>query len=167
MGTSTRAEACALTSKPQSLLLRHSTSAVASTFKSRTHPRYGQHGQKNKIRSFSSVTVSLIEEVTVEKQRSAPGSAVLELQGSGAPGAPAAIKLPTHTSWNEPTTSPFPLNSRNQTACLQRKKPTTHTPWNEQYRNNATTRASVFTPTADPLDSTAREVTQQKHTLTR
>ena len=42
-------------------------------------------GEKN--RSLSSVTVSSIVEVTVDRQRSAPGSAALELQRSNAPGA--------------------------------------------------------------------------------
>ena len=94
VGTSTRAVACALASKPQPLLFLHGHNlpccrphlqkshiprAVACTVRSR------------KNRSFSSVTVSLIVEVTVEKHRSAPGSATLELQGSGAPRAPATL----------------------------------------------------------------------------
>ena len=57
-----------------------STRAVASTFKSRTSTCAVASTVKKK-------TVSLIVEVTVEKQRSAPGSAALELQGSGAPRA--------------------------------------------------------------------------------
>ena len=44
VGTSTRAVACALTSKPQPLLILHSTSAVAGTVKN------------NKVCSFSSVS---------------------------------------------------------------------------------------------------------------
>ena len=46
------------------------------------------HGQENQICSFSSVTISSIKEVPLEKQRSAPGSAGLDLQRSGAPSAP-------------------------------------------------------------------------------
>ena len=71
--------------------------------------------KKKKNRSFSSVTVSLMVEVTVEKQRSAPGSAALELQGSGAPGAPT-----TFNGFGNPlqAASPFPRSSRNQIACL-------------------------------------------------
>ena len=74
VGTSTRAVACALTSKPQPLLLLHPTGAVASTVKD------------NKVRSFSGVTVSSIVEVTMDNQQSVPGSAAL--RRSGTPGAP-------------------------------------------------------------------------------
>ena len=68
-----------------------------------------------KIVSFSSATGSLIVEVTVEKQRSAPGSATLELQGSGATRTTA-----TFNSFGSPlqATSLFPPSSRNQIACL-------------------------------------------------
>ena len=50
--------------------------------------------KRNKIRSLSSVTVSSIVEVTIDNQRSAPGSAALELQRSKAPGAP--VKTTPH-----------------------------------------------------------------------
>ena len=59
-----------LTGKPQSLLLLHSTGAVASTVKN------------NKTRSFSSVTVSLIAEVTIDYQQSTPRSAALRRSGT-------------------------------------------------------------------------------------
>ena len=93
-----------------------STRAVARTFKSRTSTRAVVRTFKShKNPSCSSVTVSLIVEVTVEKHRSAPGSAALELQGSGAPRAPA-----TFNSFGSPlqATLSFPPSSRNQIACL-------------------------------------------------
>ena len=123
LGTSTRAVACALTSKPQPLLLLHSTGAVASTIKSRTHRRCRRHGQRIKVRSFSNVTVSLIVEVTVEKQRSAPQSAALELQGSGAPRAPATFNKFGNLLQ---ATSPFPHSSRNQIGWYYGKDNNTH-----------------------------------------
>ena len=91
-----------------------STRAVASTFKSRMSTRaVACTVKRNKIRSFSNVTVSLIVDVKVEKQRSARGSA--ELQGSGAPGAPT-----TFNSFGSPlqATSSFSPSSRNQIVSL-------------------------------------------------
>ena len=69
----------ALTSEPQPLLILHSTFAIASTVKN------------NEVRSFSSVTVASIVEVTIDNQRPAPGSAAL--RRSGTPGAPAKTVL--------------------------------------------------------------------------
>ena len=104
VGTSTRAIACALASKPQPLLLLHGHTQHVQ--KSHVHPA--------RNRSFSSVAVSLIEEVTVEKQRSAPwicgtGTATIRCR------APA-----TFNSFGNPlqTASPFPHSSRNQIVCL-------------------------------------------------
>ena len=71
------------------------TRAVASTFQSHTSTRAVACTVKKKNRSFSSVTVSLNVDVTVEKQRSAPGSAAPELQRSGAPGAPDQDNIAT------------------------------------------------------------------------
>ena len=65
VSTSTRAVACALASKPRTT--SPSLLFVLSPARS-----------KKKNRSFNSVTVSLIVEVTVEKQRSAPASAALK-----------------------------------------------------------------------------------------
>ena len=117
--------------------LRFGKQATAPSPPSRTHrPCRGLHGQNSHIhpcrclhgqkknRSTSSVTVSLIVEETVQKQRSAPGSAALELQRSSA-GAPA-----TFNSFGSPlqATLSFPPSNRNQIACLTTEISTVHTP---------------------------------------
>ena len=103
-GTSTSALACALASKPQLFppFTDTSTRAVASTFKSSTSARaVACTVKKNKIRCFSCVTFSLIVGVTVGKQRSAPGCAALDLQRSGAPGAPDQNNIATRFGQND------------------------------------------------------------------
>ena len=129
VGTSTRAIACALASKPQPLLLLHGN--TSSTFKkSHTSTR---HGQKTN-RSFSSVAVSLIEEVTVEKQRSAPGYAALELQGSGAEHLQRSIASGTlckrlHRFRTAAAIKLSVCNGKSSKAHLPRPTPTTSAAW--------------------------------------
>ena len=149
LGTSTRAVACALTSKPQPLLLLHSTGAVASTIKSRNHRRCRRHGQRIKVRSFSNVTVSLI---------------CSSICGAGT----ARIRC-TRSTCNvqqirELVASDVAVSAQqpqsNWMVLRKRQQYTLH-----GTSSRETTRASAFTPTADPLDSTAKEVTQKKKTL--
>ena len=119
VGTSTRAVACALASKPQPLLLFHGhihQCCCQHVQNSHVYPCCRLHNQKEQNSLLQQChRVSLIVEVTVEKQRSARESAALELQGSRAPRAPT-----TFNSFGSPlqATSSFPPSSRNQIACL-------------------------------------------------
>ena len=61
--------------------------------KLQVHPCCRLCGGKNKSRSLSSITVSSIVEVTMDNQRSASGSAALELRRSGAPSTPEKTTL--------------------------------------------------------------------------
>ena len=82
---------CVLENKPETE--NHSRAVV--------HPCCRLYGQNNQIRSFSNVTISSIVEVNLVKQRSAPGSAALELQRSGAPGAPDQNNIATRFGPND------------------------------------------------------------------
>ena len=104
--TSTRAVACALTSKPQPLLLLH----VA------LHSARVARPSVLSPASFKSHQLLLIDRGgNLASNTLHPGSAAQELRGSGAPGAPATFK-----GFGNPSqaTSPLPHSSRNQIACL-------------------------------------------------
>ena len=119
------AVACALVRKAQLLLLLHG----------HIHRCCRQHVQKSHVqprcrppkKNIAPSAVSpphLIVEVAVEKPRSAPGSAALELQGSRAPRAPATFRGFGNSLQ---ATSPLPHSSRNQIVCLYKKNNNTHT----------------------------------------